>query len=197
MSPGHQVTNLEQLLERIREAAAKEDPVSLGDIFEMVGHRSFGPLLLLAGLVTLAPLVGDVPGVPTLMALLVMLTAGQVLLRHEHLWLPGWLLRRSVNRGKLCRALDWMSRPARFIDRFLRPRLTALTHRAGVYAVAVACVLVAAAMPIAELVPFSANGVGVVLTSFGLALIAHDGLLVLIAFAVLTATTGAVAYYFL
>lgn len=31
-----------------------------------VGRRSFGPTLLLAGLVTLAPIVGDIPGVPVL-----------------------------------------------------------------------------------------------------------------------------------
>ncbi len=44
---------------------------------QAVGSRSFGPLLLVAGLVTLSP-AGDVPGVPTIMAAFVFLVAGQL-----------------------------------------------------------------------------------------------------------------------
>jgi len=192
-----EITDLEQLLDRIREAAGNGDPVSLGAIFDVVGHRSFGPLLLVAGLVTLAPVIGDIPGVPTMMAVLVLLIAGQVLFRHEHLWLPDWLLARSIARDKLCKALKWMQRPARFVDRFLRPRLTMFTHSAGAYAVAITCALIAIAMPATEVVPFSANGVGLVLTAFGLSLIAHDGVLAIAAFIILAITVGLALYYFL
>ena len=44
---------------------------------------------------------------------------------------------------------------------------------------AVGCVLTAAATPLMELVPFSANVAGIAVTSFGLALIAADGLMAL------------------
>jgi hypothetical protein len=197
MDTDQDITDLEQLLDRIREAVGEDDTVSLGEVFDVVGNRSFGPLLLLAGLVTLAPIIGDIPGVPTLMAFLVLLIAGQVLFRHEHLWLPDWLLARSIARDKLCKTLDLMRRPARFVDRFLRPRLTMFTRSTGVYSVAIICVLVAIAMPATEVVPFSANGVGLVLALFGLALIASDGLLAIIAFLILTATVGLVVYYVL
>ncbi|MEX2496991.1 MAG: exopolysaccharide biosynthesis protein [Woeseia sp.] len=197
MNANHEVTDLEQLLHRIRETTGNGDTVSLGQIFDVVGHRSFGPLLLVAGLVTLAPIIGDIPGVPTIMAILVLLIALQVLFHHDHLWLPHWLLNRSVAEDKLCKALNWMQRPARFIDRFLRPRLTMLTNRRGAYAVAAACAVVAVLMPATEVVPFSANGVGLVLTAFGLALISHDGLLAVFAFVVLAATAGIALYYLL
>src|SRR5690606_34742905 len=78
-------TNLEQLLDRIGEAARQHQDggVSLDAILDEIGRRSFGPLLLVAGLITLAPIIGDIPGVPGLMGLLVLLIAGQVLFHHE------------------------------------------------------------------------------------------------------------------
>ncbi|HEX3034413.1 MAG TPA: exopolysaccharide biosynthesis protein [Thermodesulfobacteriota bacterium] len=70
-------------------------------ILKLVGRRSFGPLLLVAGLVTLLPIICDIPGVPTIMGIFVLLIAGQLLFRREHLWLPCWMLNRSVPRDKL------------------------------------------------------------------------------------------------
>lgn len=189
--------SLEQLLDLIGEAAEGKNDVSLDEILDVVGRRSFGPLLLVAGLITLAPIVGDIPGVPTLMALLVLLVAGEVLFRHEHFWLPSWLLNRSVAKDKLVKVLSWMRRPARFIDRLLRPRLTFFTRQAGVIVIALVCVLIAFAMPLMEVVPFSANAAGLVLTAFGLALIAQDGILALLAFSVTALTAGFGAYYLL
>lgn len=193
MGKDRKLTNLEQLLDRI-EKAADDDRVSLDAILDVVGRSSFGPLLLVAGLVALAPIIGDIPGVPTIVAVFVLLTAGQLLFRREHIWLPRWLLKRSVARSKLCKALGWLRRPARFVDRLLRPRLTIFTQGAGIYAVAIGCIVIAAAMPAMELVPFSANGAGAALTAFGLSLIARDGLLALLAFLFTAATFGLAVY---
>lgn len=194
MPDGRNLTTLEELLDLIGEAAQDKSEVSLDEILDVVGRRSFGPLLLVAGLITLAPIVGDIPGVPTLMGILVLLIAGQVLLRQEHFWLPRWLLNRSVTRDKLVKVLGWLRRPARFIDRLLRPRLLFFTQQAGIVAIALVCVLIAFAMPLMEVVPFSANAAGIVLTAFGLALIACDGVLAVLAFSVTTLTVGIAAY---
>jgi hypothetical protein len=191
------IGSLEQLLDLIGDVAEGKNDVSLDEILDVVGRRSFGPLLLVAGLITLAPIVGDIPGVPTLMAILVLLVAGEVLFRHEHFWLPGWLLNRSVAKDKLVRVLSWMRRPARFIDRLLRPRLTFFTGQAGITMIALVCVLIAFAMPLMEVIPFSANAAGLVLTAFGLALIAQDGMLALLAFSVTVLMAGFGAYYLL
>lgn len=197
MSDNREPHNLEELLDRLGDAAREHDPVSLDMILDELGRRSFGPILLFAGLVTLAPVIGDIPGVPTIMALLVLLVGVQILVRHDHVWLPGWLLRRSVEQEKLCKVLSWSRRPAQFIDRFIRPRMTALAHDGGSRLIAVVCVLVAAAMPLTEVVPFSANGVGAILTAFGLALIARDGLMALLALTFMAATISLVAWYLL
>lgn len=180
-------TRLEPLLDRVCEAKTEEGQISLDAILDEIGHRSFGPLLLLAGLVTLAPLVGDIPGVPTLMGIFVILSAAQLLLGRDHFWLPDWLLRRSVAREKVEKGISWMRRPARWIDRVLRPRLSFLVKGPGRWIVAVASLLVGLGLPPMELVPFSANIAGLALSAFGLALITRDGLVAIVA---LLATAG-------
>ncbi|MBN1240305.1 MAG: exopolysaccharide biosynthesis protein [Gammaproteobacteria bacterium] len=169
------------MLGRMDDAAQDKERVTFDDMLDAAGSRSFGPLLLLPGLVTLAPLVGDIPGVPVMMGAVVVLTSVQLLLRRDHFWLPQWLLRRSVESAKLRKAVGWLRRPARFVDRLLRPRLGVLVHGAGAYLIALVSLAVALLTPAMEVVPFSANAAGLVLTAFGLALIASDGLLSLLA----------------
>lgn len=181
MGEDRQASRLEDLLDRIAATTEDADRVSLGLLLEAMGRRSFGSALLAAGLVTLAPLVGDIPGVPTLMGVLVVLTAGQMLVGKERIWLPGWLLDRSVGREKLETALRWLRPVARVADRVFGPRLEGVLTRGGGRVIAAVSVLVGALMPAMELVPFSANAAGVVLTLLGLALVARDGLLALLA----------------
>src|SRR6056297_132132 len=85
------IRSLRQLLDTLRTIDHDHNPVNLDDILQVTGRRSFGPVLLVAGLVTLAPLIGDIPGVPTLMALLVVLVSGQLLAGRRQIWLPGFL----------------------------------------------------------------------------------------------------------
>jgi hypothetical protein len=47
--------------------------VTVGDILDEIGHRSFGVWITIAGVVTVAPIVGDIPGVPTIVAILILL----------------------------------------------------------------------------------------------------------------------------
>lgn len=166
--------------------------MTLGDLLEVGGERSFGPILLLIGLITLSP-VGDVPGVPTLMALVLVLVAGQLLLGRRRFRLPRWLKARSVAAKRVRTAVRWLAGPARFVDRLLKPRLTVLVSQRGTYAVAAVALLVAAAMPPMELVPFTATLAGLALTGLGLALVARDGLVALVAFAFTAAGLTAVA----
>lgn len=177
---------MEQLLDRIRDANQDAERVSVGQILEGVGERSFGPVVLLAGLITTAPLIGDIPGVPTLLALVVLLTVGQLLFRRRSIWLPGWITHREVPRDKLVRGVEWLRKPARFMDRWTGPRLVYLVDGAGKYVMALMCMAVALVMPAMEMVPFTATAAGLALSTFGLALVARDGIVALVA----VATTG-------
>ena len=129
--------------------------------------------------------------------MLVLLTAGQLLLRRKYFWLPAWLLNRSVARDKLRQSIDWIRPASRFVDRSLRPRLSTFTQNAGLYLTAIACIIIAAAIPIMELIPFCAKLAGSTLTAFGLSLIAHDGVLTLFALLFTATTIGMGVYYLL
>jgi hypothetical protein len=184
--------NLEQLLARVAKAASDSDRVTLRAIADAVGRRSFGPLLLVAGLIVLSP-IGDIPGTPSLTAPFILAIAVQLLFGRTFFWLPGWLLNRSVRRSLLLKTLRWSRRPAQFVDGWIRPRLPLLVEGRAVYGIAVFCVVIAIALPPMEVVPFSASGAGAALTAFGLALVAHDGLLALLAFAITATAIIAVA----
>lgn len=190
MHQNRDLHGLQQLVERLDQLAHEEERVSLAAVLNVVARRSFGPLILVAGLITLAPIVGDIPGVPSMVGILVWVVSIQLLLRREQVWLPGWLLRRSLSSSKVIKALGWCRRPARYIDRWLSPRLAVLVEGPVMYVIIAVSMIIAAAMPLMEVVPFSANFAGAALTAFGLALIARDGLLALVAIAFTGITTA-------
>lgn len=189
------IQSLSELINALRSIDSTRSPVSVDDIFEVVGTRSFGPVLLIAGLVTLAPLIGDIPGVPTLMALLVIVVAFQLLAGRHPIWLPRFLRERSITRPDLDKTLDRLDRPARFIDRFFRPRLSFLVMGAGSYLIGSSALLVALVMPVLEFIPFSATLAGAALTAFGLSLIARDGYLAIFSLAATAAVVTLVIYH--
>lgn len=181
--------NLGDLLQRIAQVASDRDDVYLATIMEALGTRSFGPVLLLIGVILVSPLSG-LPGVPTTMGIGLALISLQLVMGREAFWLPRWLLDRHVSSGRLQSALQWLDRPARFIDWWLRPRLSMLASDHGAVFIAVICLLLALAMPVMELVPFSATAAGLAVVAFGLALVAIDGLFVLLGVSYLLAVAA-------
>lgn len=188
-SPG----GLEDLLAQLADAKEEGGEVRIGALIEAVGRRSFGPVLLLAGLIAVSPLSG-IPGMPTTIAVIVVAVAGQFLFGRRHFWLPQWVQRRHVPYDKFCKGLERVKRPARFVDRFLKPRLEVVTHAGGVHAIAILCIVIAATMPPLEIVPFAATAAGAALTLFGLSLIAEDGMVALIALLLTASLVGLVIY---
>jgi hypothetical protein len=175
--------DLEGLLNELNQVALTAgDKVSVREVYCAVGERSFGPLLLVAGLLGMTP-VSAIPGAPTALALVTLLIAGQLLFGRRTLWLPQRLLNLSVPSARLTATVKVARRPARFVDRVVRPRLTVLTGGVADRIVAAACVLVALAVPPLELLPLVAFVPATAIAAFGLGLVARDGLLILLAFA--------------
>ncbi|MDZ7756543.1 exopolysaccharide biosynthesis protein [Rhodohalobacter sp.] len=191
MTEQNEFQSLQELLDRLQGISQNDEDVSVGEIIDMVGDRSYGPLLLISGLLTLAPIIGDIPGVPTILGAIVFLFSVQLLFGKEHFWLPKFLLERSVSGKKMNKGIEWLQSPARWIDKLLKPRLRLLVKDTAVYIIAFMCLMIASVMPIMELVPFSANAAGAALTVFGLALIARDGLLLVLAL-ILTGVIAAI-----
>jgi hypothetical protein len=184
-----QPPDLVGLLAILAQAGRAKTQVSVRELRDVIGRRSFAPLLLAASIVGFTPL-GGIPGVPTTLATIVVIIAVQIVMGFESLWLPRFLLDRKVEGKKLVRGAKSLRPVARAIDRAIRPRLTFLTQRPTSYVIAVVCVMIALTVPPLELVPFVDIPLWAALVAFSLALVAHDGLLAIAAFVL--AITGAI-----
>jgi hypothetical protein len=178
---GPRVHDLTSLLDRVEQLTYINGEVCLKDIITVIGTRWFGPLLMVPGLVMVVPGVGDIPGVSALMGLVVLIISVQAIFDRSRVWLPQWLATRNVSEAKVKRAIKWLRRPAAFVDHLTRRRLTWAVKHASIYVIAATCIVIAAMTPILELIPGSAILAGGAITNFGLALLAHDGLIALIA----------------
>lgn len=182
--------DLEALLSRLDEiASTKGAKVSVDEVYRAIGERSFGPLLLVVGLIGMTP-ISAIPTAPSILALLVALIAGQLLVGRQTLWLPKRMLRMSLSSARLHRSLGAIRKPVHALDAVMRPRLCFLTGKVGARVVALACVAVAATVPPLELLPFVAVVPATAIAAFGLGLVTRDGIVISLAFA---ATFGALA----
>ncbi len=176
---------LENVVQKVTDMSQDKDRVTVSDVLDVIGRRTFGPLLVFIGLILAIPGVGDIPGVPVLFGAIIILTVGQQVVGRSHIWLPDWLLRRSVKRKYLKKSLAYAKRPARKVDQWTTERLDVLvTNKISIYASSLACLSISILTPAMEVVFFSANIAGVCLFLFGLAYLAHDGLVMLLSFAV-------------
>lgn len=186
--------SLTELIGRVEEAPEHDGRTTLDEILDTLGERAFGPLLVLAGLVAVAPFLGDLPGASTLIGVFVLLVSGQLLLGREQPWLPAWLLDMSVKTRTLVKTMGWLHRPARFVDGLLRPRLGWIVRGTGRYVIAGFSIAIAATMPFMEVVPFSANVAGLALVVLGLSLLVGDGLVAMLGLLFTGGALGMVVY---
>ena len=91
----HELESVSDLLDVLESRKAENSKVSIGWMLDQFGDRTYGPALLLPALIEISP-IGGMPGVPTFLAGLIILFAGQILIGHEHLWVPGFIERRTI-----------------------------------------------------------------------------------------------------
>ena len=179
---GTSADSLAEVVEQVTHSGEPGEPISVDEIIEAIGQRSFGPLIVVPGLIVLSPLSG-MPGVPTLGGIAVLMIAGQMLLGRESPWLPELLRRRTISNDRMAKAGSFLMPVARFVDRFTGRRMAWLTRKPYSYLIAAACVLIALVMPPLEVIIFANVVTAAAISAFGLALVADDGLLAAIAFA--------------
>lgn len=147
--------------------------VSLGDVIAALGDRSLGTILLVVSLPTVAP----VPlGVSVLFNLPLLLFSIRLLFGKDSARLPGWLLRRSVERATAARMLGAVLPRLRWIERMLQPRLRVLAGIDRARWFGFLCVLLA----VIAFVPVPLMGwlPGFALVFLSLGLIERDGVAV-------------------
>jgi len=122
MGATDEILTLVQLLARIEEQSREGDRVDLRGLIEALGDRSFGPMLLLPGLIAFSPLSG-IPGIATLFGVMLVLVSAQLLVGRKHFWLPEIIMHRSVSRKRFEQMIPFLRRAAEIIDRLVAPRL--------------------------------------------------------------------------
>lgn len=196
MSNSSSAGSLQELLKNIENSYANQSRVSVDDVLKKLGRRSFGSVLLTIGLIYSTPVVGDIPGVPTILGLIIVLVGGQLVVGRKSIWIPQVLLRQSVAADKMDAVMRRLRPVAKKVDQVLRPRLHGLTNQTATIGIASLSCVIALFSPAMELIPFSANVAGVSLVAFGLGFIANDGLMHLIGIIFFLLVSGLLTYGF-
>lgn len=189
--PPSDVLTLGEVMDELVRAG-DGDEVRVEDVAAVFGSRGFGPMILVPALLVASPLSG-IPGFASVCAVIIALVSGQLALGARTPWLPRFLRRRRLDRRRLGQATAPLRRVADWVDAVLRPRLEALTRGPFGRVIAGICLLLAITMPPMEVVPMANTITGAAISCFALALVAHDGVLVLVAVAVIAGGGGLLA----
>ncbi len=166
------VNNLESLLASLTEKTSGED-VTVREMLDAVGRRSYGPILLLLGFIAISPLT-IIPGTSWLVALIILLIAGQIVLGRAFPWVPKRVLDISFPRSALVTGVEHAGRYARPVDKVLKPRLAFLSRTPFIGLSALVCIAAALVTFPLGLIPFGPVLPGLTVLLFGLGLTARD-----------------------
>lgn len=175
---------LSSLVEQLAERASKGEGIRVATIQEIAGQRFAGPMLFFPAMVVVSPL-SLIPTLPTMIAVTVILIAAQIILGRKTIWLPQKLNNASMSPERTLKVVEFMRPAAGWIGKFCKPRLRFLVNPLGIRLAAAVCVLVALTMPPLEFFPGASTAAGVVIATFGLSITLQDGLLLLLALALI------------
>jgi hypothetical protein len=187
---GEKSQAIEDILDALHETAEKGRTVSVDDTVAAIGNRGWGPFLFVPAIVEISP-VGGIPGVPTLLALIIAIFAVQIALGREHLWLPRFLGQRAVSSDRMRHAIETIRPIGTWLDRWFHGRLPYLMSDKVTRLAAVVVLLLTLTPPPLEFVPFAGTAPMAAIAVFGLALMFCDGLLMALGFELSVAAAAA------
>lgn len=177
MTPTTRPDSVAGILNRARYSL-DGDEVSVREVVESMGRASFAPLLMLPAMIVASPASG-IPLLSSICGISIALISFQMIARREHVWLPDWIMRRHAPKDRIRKALDWLCRPALFLDKVTRQRVRFLVEPPLLLIPQIICLLSGAMMPMLELVPFTSSILGIAVSVMAVAMVTRDGLLVL------------------
>ena len=167
------------------EDAATHDSVSVRDILEEIGMRSFAPVILVPALILVSPLSG-IFGLPTLGAIFILIMTLQKLMGRRHVWMPDWLKRRQIASRRLKKAASWLRRPCAWVDRHTHSRLTWFVSRPANTITLLTICGICVVIPFLEVLPMVTSFFATVISLFSIGLLARDGLFTVLGYIHLT-----------
>lgn len=181
---------LSDVLDRL-ESAAHDDSITVQEVVEKLGRKSFAALMLIFALISTSP-ASAIPGITATVAAIVFILVVQMIFGRECVWLPRFISRRRMSTEKLCKGIGWLRRPVAFVERFLKARLTFLLHRPWLYLPLGLILALTLFMPFMEVIPTSGSIASAVIAFFAAGLLMRDGGLVLFSLILLLAVPVAV-----
>jgi hypothetical protein len=156
--------------------AQPSDRLTVGDILVVLRDRAFALLVVLLGLPNCLPMP---PPIPLVSGLLLALVAVQIIAGRPAPWLPRALLRRSIARADVERAVLRAAPIFRRLERFSRPRMTMLETAVSIRVIGVVLLILAVGIifalpPIVGQIPL-----GIAVCLLGLGLVERDGVVVI------------------
>ncbi|ATN35597.1 ABC transporter permease [Rhizobium sp. ACO-34A] len=166
-------SRLSEILASLADDTSRER-VSVADIFQAMGDRAFGALILIFALPNVIP---SPPGTSALTGAPLVFLSAQLMLGQSP-WLPKIIANRSIARSDfsavVSRVSPWLARG----ERMLRPRLGFLIHPPAEYLTGFLCLILSIILilpiPLGNILP----AIAICLFSFGI--LERDGLCVLL-----------------
>jgi hypothetical protein len=178
--------------------------ISVDEVVTALNDRGFGVLCALIGALAAIPIIGGLPGVTLLTAILTLLIAGQYVAGRRKLWIPSALGRLSIEWTRFEKGLTAVRPYLQRVDRLIEPRLGWLVRgdRERRLIAGTMCVLALTMFPLA-VIPWGVFPSALAITAFGIAITGRDGAfalagyaLTVVALGVLYAFSGAIASMF-
>jgi hypothetical protein len=177
---------LEDVLDEAIESS-HGDKISLQDILDEFGTRSFGPVLVMISLVIISP-IGSVPGLPIALGAAIVLLAVQIVFGRAHPWLPRRMLDTGFDKQKAEAFRDKAHNTLERLDRLIQPRMEWATGRIALLFASLCLIFLSLTMVPLEFIPFAVTAPGVAMLFFGIGFTARDGLMMLLGFLVTVPT---------
>jgi len=153
----------------------KGERVSIRDIKNSLGRRSFALILFVLAIPNSLPIVG-VPGFSTVTGMPMLLIAFQMMIGQQHIWLPKWITNREFSRKGFLKLIEkstpWLAR----IEKLLKPRWLWLAKGSVERVLASVCFLMAFLLVLP--IPFGNLLPGLSLLFISLGLLERDGVCV-------------------
>ncbi|HKK96628.1 MAG TPA: exopolysaccharide biosynthesis protein [Marivita sp.] len=172
-----QTTSVNDIVDRLAELA-DQDRIIAGEIIDAFGTQSFLPLLMIPALLVVSPLSG-IPLFSSVCGIAIAAISVQMVAGRQSMWLPQFLLRRSLEGQRARDAIEKLHGVAGWLDHHSRDRFHPLLRWPGRKLIHVFCLLCGSAMPFLEIVPFSSSVLGTAVLLFATALLLRDGLFAL------------------
>lgn len=176
--PAHQAPPVSRLMRSLLDPARVGEDVSLAELLDIFGARSFGLLMLLLGFLNLAVLF--LPGFSLLVGVPLIVISAQMALGFAKPVLPSFLTRLDVKRDHLERAMAKGADSVEYLEGYIRPRFSSLSAPRLDQLNALVCLLlsclIAIPFPVLNIPPT----IGLILMALGL--LGRDGIFILVGY---------------